>query len=144
MKIEELVGSLQTYDLSLPPVKKLKTRALKASKKRVEVSSVDDSEDEEKVVAMLAKNFRRLMRNERLHLVYATSLLNDKATPSGRGSCYGNYVQTKCNRLDSRAALIWKRMKHVMESRLHRRPSRHSMLLFGRSMLPFESRLKKL
>jgi hypothetical protein len=65
MKIEELVGSLQTYELSLPPIKKLKTIALKASKKKVKVSSGDDSEDEEKVVAMLAKNFRRLMRNER-------------------------------------------------------------------------------
>jgi predicted permease len=58
------VGSLQIYKLSLPPVKKLKTIALKASKKKVEVSSRDDSEDEEKVMAMLAKNFRRLMRNE--------------------------------------------------------------------------------
>jgi hypothetical protein len=65
MKIEELVGSLQTYELSLPLVKKLKTIALKASKKKVEVTSGDDSEDEEKAVAMLAKNFRRLMRNER-------------------------------------------------------------------------------
>jgi hypothetical protein len=65
MKIEELVGSLQTYELSLPPVKKLKTIALKASKKKFEVSFGDDSEDEEKVVAMLAKNFRILMRNER-------------------------------------------------------------------------------
>jgi hypothetical protein len=65
MKIEELVGSLQTYELSLPPIKKLKTIALKASKKKVEVSSGDDSEDEEKPVAMLAKNFGRLMRNER-------------------------------------------------------------------------------
>jgi len=36
MKIEELVGSLQTYELSLPPVKKVKTIALKASKKRPE------------------------------------------------------------------------------------------------------------
>jgi hypothetical protein len=35
MKIEELVGSLQTYELSLPPVKKLKTIALKASKKKL-------------------------------------------------------------------------------------------------------------
>jgi lipoate-protein ligase A len=34
MKIEELVGSLQTYELSLPPVKKVKTIALKASKKK--------------------------------------------------------------------------------------------------------------
>jgi len=65
MKIEELVGSLQTYELSLPPVKKLKTIALKASKKKVEALSEDDSEDEEKVVAMLAKNFRRLMKDER-------------------------------------------------------------------------------
>jgi hypothetical protein len=65
MKIEELVGSLQTYELSLPPVKKLKTIALKASKKKVEASSEDDSEEEEKVVAMLAKNFRRLMRDDR-------------------------------------------------------------------------------
>jgi len=65
MKIEELVGSLQTYELSLPPVKKLKTVSLKASKKRVEASSGDDSEEEEKTVAMLAKNFRRLMRDDR-------------------------------------------------------------------------------
>jgi hypothetical protein len=65
MKIEELVGSLQTYELSLPPVKKLKTIALKASKKKVEASSENDSEDEDKVVAMLAKNFRRLMKDDR-------------------------------------------------------------------------------
>jgi hypothetical protein len=65
MKIEELVGFLQTYRLSLPPVKKLKTISLKASKKKVEASSEDDSEEEEKVVAMLAKNFRRLMRDDR-------------------------------------------------------------------------------
>jgi hypothetical protein len=64
MKIEELVGSLQTYELSLTPVKQFKTIALKASKKKVEASSEDDSEDEEKVVAMLAKNFRRLMKDD--------------------------------------------------------------------------------
>jgi hypothetical protein len=65
MKIEVLVGSLQTYELSLAPVKKLKTIALKASKKKVEASSEDDSKDEEKAVAMLAKNFRRLMKDDR-------------------------------------------------------------------------------
>jgi hypothetical protein len=65
MKIEELVGSLQTYELSLSPVKKLKTIALKASKKKVEASSEEESEDEEKAVAMLAKNFRRLMKDDR-------------------------------------------------------------------------------
>jgi hypothetical protein len=64
MKIEELVGSLQTYELSLPQVKKLKTIALKASKKKVEASFEDDAEEEEKVVVMFAKNFRRLMRDD--------------------------------------------------------------------------------
>jgi hypothetical protein len=37
MKIEELVGSLQTYEYSLPPVKKAKSIALKASKKKARV-----------------------------------------------------------------------------------------------------------
>jgi histone H3/H4 len=64
-KIEELVESLQTYELSLPPVKNVKTIALKASKKKGKVSSEEDSEKEEDVLAMLAKNFRRLMRNDR-------------------------------------------------------------------------------
>jgi hypothetical protein len=43
----------------------LKTISLKASKKKVEASSKDDSEDEEKVVPMLAKIFRRLMKDDR-------------------------------------------------------------------------------
>jgi hypothetical protein len=76
MKIEELVGSLQTYELSLPSVKKLKTIALKASKKKVEVSSEDDSEEEEKVVAMLAKNFRRLMRDDLFKKKFSKKMKN--------------------------------------------------------------------
>jgi hypothetical protein len=65
MKIKELVGSLQTYELSLPPIKKVKTIALKVSKKKVKVSFEEDSEKEKDAVAMLAKNFGRLMRNDR-------------------------------------------------------------------------------
>jgi hypothetical protein len=37
MKIEELVGSLQTYVFSLPPVKKAKSIALKAAKGKINV-----------------------------------------------------------------------------------------------------------
>jgi hypothetical protein len=44
------VGSLQSYELSLPSVKKVKTIAFKASKKKVEVLSEDGFEDEEKAV----------------------------------------------------------------------------------------------
>jgi RNA-binding protein YhbY len=76
MKIEELVRSLQTYELSLPPVKKLKTIALKASKKKVEASFEDDSEEEEKVVAMLAKNFRRLIRDDRFKKKFSEKMKN--------------------------------------------------------------------
>jgi hypothetical protein len=59
------VGSLQTYELYLPPVKKVKTISLKASKKNARVSSEEDSDNEEDVVAMLAKNFGRLMKNDK-------------------------------------------------------------------------------
>jgi hypothetical protein len=60
MKIEELVGSLQTYEYSLTPVRKAKTIALKVSKasqKKSRVSSNEDSDIDEDAVAMLAKNF---------------------------------------------------------------------------------------
>jgi hypothetical protein len=76
MKIEELVVFLQTYELSLPPVKKLKTVALKASKKKVEASSEDDSEEEEKAMGMLAKNFRRLMRDDRFKKKFSEKMKN--------------------------------------------------------------------
>jgi hypothetical protein len=68
MKIEELVGSLQTYEYSLPPVRKAKTIALKASKapkKKSKVSSNEDSDVDEDAVAMLAKNFERFMKNNK-------------------------------------------------------------------------------
>jgi uncharacterized protein YjaG (DUF416 family) len=65
MKIEELVGSLQTYEYFLPPVKKAKTIAFKASKNKVRVSFEDDSKNEEDVVAMLVKNLGRLMKNDK-------------------------------------------------------------------------------
>jgi hypothetical protein len=68
MKIEELVGSLQTYKYSLPPVRKAKTIALKASKapkKKSRVSSDKDSDVDEDAVAMLAKNFKRFMKNSK-------------------------------------------------------------------------------
>jgi hypothetical protein len=61
---EELVGSLQIYELSLPPVKKVKTVVLEAFKKKVEVLFEDDFDDEKKAVAMLDKIFERLMRND--------------------------------------------------------------------------------
>jgi hypothetical protein len=68
MKIEELVGSLQTYEYSLPPIRKVKTIALKASKaskKKSRVSSDEDFDIDEDAEAMLAKNFERFMKNNK-------------------------------------------------------------------------------
>lgn len=61
IKIEELMGSLQTYEFSLSPVKKAKSITLKAAKKKSRVFS----DDEEDAVAMLSKNFCKLMKNDR-------------------------------------------------------------------------------
>lgn len=66
MKIEELVGSLQTYKYSLPPVRKAKAISLKAAKNKSRVSSDEDSDNEEEyAIAMLAKNIGRLMKNDK-------------------------------------------------------------------------------
>jgi RNA-binding protein YhbY len=63
MKIEKLVGSFQTYDYSLPPVKKAKGMAFKATKSKV---SLDEDSEEEDEVAMLAKNISKVMKTDNL------------------------------------------------------------------------------
>jgi hypothetical protein len=73
MKIEELVGSLQTYEYSLPLVRKVK-----ASKKKTRVLSDEEFDNEvEDAVAMLAKNFGRLMKNPRFKKKFFERLKGD-------------------------------------------------------------------
>jgi hypothetical protein len=79
MKIEELVGSLLTYELSLPAVKKAKSIALKASNGKSKNSSKKESNDEDGI-AMLARNFR--------------DLLNSKGDPEGF-----RHIQADCGNL---------------------------------------------
>ena len=59
IKIQELIGSLQTYELSLPSQRKRKSLALKMINKSVEVQDYSDEYEVEKEVAYLAKNFRK-------------------------------------------------------------------------------------
>jgi hypothetical protein len=78
MKIEELVVSLQTYEYSLPSFKKANAIALKASKKKTRVLSNEDSNNEvEDAVPMLAKNFKRLMKNPRFKKKFSERLKGD-------------------------------------------------------------------
>jgi hypothetical protein len=77
MKIEELVGSLQTYEYSLTPVRKAKTislKASKASKKKSVVSSDKDSDVDEDAVTMLAKNFECFMKNNKFKKKFSDRL----------------------------------------------------------------------
>ena len=60
IKIQELVGSLQTYELGLPCHKSSKSLALKTINERVGESS--DEDEIEKEVAYLAKNFRKILK----------------------------------------------------------------------------------
>jgi hypothetical protein len=115
MKIEELVGSLQTYEYSLPPVRKAKTIALKASKaskKKSVVSFDEDSDVDEDAVAMLAKNFKRFIKNnkfkkkffDRLRRAPHTTDTEEAEKKDPRGpqcfECSGfGYIMTECANL---------------------------------------------
>ena len=57
IKVQELIGSLQTYELSLPNQRKSKSLALKTGNERVDVHDSSDDDAVEKDAAYLAKNF---------------------------------------------------------------------------------------
>ena len=60
IKIQELIGSLQTYELGLPSHKSSKSLALKTINERMDNSCEED--DVEKEVSFLAKNFRKFLK----------------------------------------------------------------------------------
>ena len=57
VKVQELIGSLQTYELSLPNQRKSKSLTLKTINERRDVHDSSDDDAVEKDVAYLAKNF---------------------------------------------------------------------------------------
>ena len=60
IKIQELIGSLQTYELGLPSHKFSKSLALKTINERMGDSF--NEEDVEKEVAFLVKNFQKFLK----------------------------------------------------------------------------------
>ena len=62
IKVQELIGSLQMYELSLPNQRKSKPLALKTINEKVETHGSSDEDVVEKDVAYLAKNFRRFLK----------------------------------------------------------------------------------
>ena len=57
IKVQELIGSLQTYELSLPSQRKSKSLAFKTINERVEAHDSSDEDVVDKDVAYLVKNF---------------------------------------------------------------------------------------
>ena len=62
IKVQELIGSLQTYELSLPSQRKRKSIALKMINERVEAHDPSDEDVVEKEVSYLAKNFQKFLK----------------------------------------------------------------------------------
>ena len=59
IKIQELIDSLHTYELSLPSQRKSKSLTLKIINERVEVQDSSDENEVEKEVAYLAKKDKK-------------------------------------------------------------------------------------
>ena len=62
IKVQKLIGSLQTYELSLPNQRKSKSLALKATNEKVEAHGSSDEDVVEKDVAYLTKNFHKFLK----------------------------------------------------------------------------------
>ena len=62
IKVQELIGSLQNYELSLPSQRKSKSLALKTINERVETHDSSDEDVVDKDVAYLVKNFRKFLK----------------------------------------------------------------------------------
>ena len=62
IKVQELVGSLQTYEMSLPNQRKSKSLALKTINEKVEDQDSSGEDVVDKDVAHLVKNFRKFLK----------------------------------------------------------------------------------
>ena len=65
IKIQELIDSLQTYELSLPSQRKSKSFALKIINERLEAQDSSDENEVEKDVEYLDKNFHKFLKFKR-------------------------------------------------------------------------------
>ena len=62
IKVQELIGSLQTYELSLTSQRKSKSLALKTTNERVEAHDSSNDDVVDKDVAYLVKNFWKFLK----------------------------------------------------------------------------------
>ena len=97
LRFDELIGSLMTFELSLPaPVKKEKGLALKSTMSHLQNQEDSESdEDSDEALALMVKNYNRIMKRfSRRSGKYTPQLAKDiennmspqdVATPKGKG-----------------------------------------------------------
>ena len=66
IKVQELISSLQTYELTLLSQRKSKSLALKTINERIEAQDSSEEDDVEKEVAFLAKNFPSFLNSKKM------------------------------------------------------------------------------
>ena len=62
IKVQKLIGSLQTYEMSLPTQRKSKSLTLKTINERLEVHDSSDEDVVDKDFAYLVKKFRKFLK----------------------------------------------------------------------------------
>ena len=110
IKVQELIGSLQTYELSLPSQRKSKSLALKTINERIEAhNSSDEDEDEvEKDVAYLVKNFQKFLKFKK----------NGKFTEKGKFPNFGKEKRWKGLSILSRNHLLQMQQTWTFQERV--------------------------
>ena len=93
IKIQELTGSLQTYELSLPSQRKSNSLAFKMINERVEAQDSSDEDEVEKEVAYLAKNFHKFLKFKK----------DGKSFKKGK---FSNFKKDKKDSKDSSPSLV--------------------------------------
>jgi hypothetical protein len=103
VKVEELVGSLQTNELSLPQSKR-KNMALKTVREEAsDASDEDSSQDEE--LALFAKEFRKFLNIRKGNSRNKSSKFTDKSKSNSSGASQGkkekNFQGIQCHECSS-------------------------------------------
>ena len=102
IKVQELIGSLQTYKLSLPSQRKSKSLAHKTSNERVEAHDSSDEDVVNKDVAYLAKNFRKFLKFKKMESLLRRE--NSKISERRKRISRGNMERTLNPLKESRAS----------------------------------------
>ena len=82
VKIEELVGSLQTYEVSLPQPKKNKSIALRSVKEEISVDSDEEVLDDAQL-AMFVKQFKKFLRPRTGQRLFNRNFEKNQGSSSG-------------------------------------------------------------